>query len=200
MSISEIEPLNLSMQSLPVSDNGVEIGYYDSGPPSGDSPYTTMVVIHGHTFNASTFTLVFIIILLADGAAVNFSRTLSRAKFCGIRAVSLARRDYAGSTPFSKDELSQLQGSDSTMHLQFLRDRGYEVAKFLSGLIEKHSLPSVDSGGAGGLFVVGWSLGVLTMNAFVHFFPTYPISLQINLRKHLRSFVAYGTCIICQDL
>ena len=41
------------MQSLQINDFGVSIGYLDSGAPSGVSFYTTLVIIHGHSFNAS---------------------------------------------------------------------------------------------------------------------------------------------------
>ena len=40
------------MQSLRVNDHGAKIGYFDSGAPLTDRPYSTLVLIHGHTFNA----------------------------------------------------------------------------------------------------------------------------------------------------
>ena len=110
-----------------------------------------------------------------------------------MRVVSLARRDYEGSTLFTDEELSQLRGSDKTFHLQFLRERGYEVARFLIALADRHELPmKTDTGG--GITLMGWSLGISIMNAFIYFFSTYPKGLQDRLRKYLKSLVAYGTC------
>ena len=43
------------MQSLRVH-SGAQLGYYDSGPPAGDSQYSTLVIMHGHTFNAGVCT------------------------------------------------------------------------------------------------------------------------------------------------
>lgn len=44
------------MQSLRVH-SGAQLGYYDSGPPVGDGQYSTLVIMHGHTFNAGTHDL-----------------------------------------------------------------------------------------------------------------------------------------------
>ena len=128
----------------------------------------------------------------ADRTLANFSRIVDRAKHHGIRAVSLARRDYAGSTPFSEEELEQLRSPEKVAHLQFFRDRGHEIARFIAALADKHSLPPMSANGEGGICVLSWSLGVLTMNAFINFFPIYPSNLQACLRRYLKSLVAYG--------
>ena len=122
----------------------------------------------------------------------NFSRTVSRAKHHGMRAISLARRDYKGSTLFSEAELALIRGDDKDMHRQFLRDRGFEIAQFLMGLILKLGLPALDRDGRGGLSVMGWSLGNLTLYAFANFFPTYPKEVKNCLTAYLKSLICWG--------
>lgn len=126
-----------------------------------------------------------------------FSRALARAKDHGIRVVSLIRRDYNGSTPFSEAELDLLKSTDPASHHQFLRERGLEIARFLVALIDKFDLPPAGKDGKGGLSILGWSLGGTTLFAFAHFFPTYPEAIQERLKKHLKSLVSYGACGIC---
>lgn len=41
----------MEWQFAPVDDNGTRLAYLDSGaPPTAD--YTTIVIVHGHTFHA----------------------------------------------------------------------------------------------------------------------------------------------------
>ena len=124
--------------------------------------------------------------------AETFLRVLAKAKDHNIRAISLARRDYRGSTPFSETELDQLRGSNAIVHRAFLRERGLEVARFLITMIDTLNLPPLDDEGRGGLSLMAWSFGNITMFAFAHFFSTYPQTVQDHLKTYLKSFVAYG--------
>ena len=43
------------MQKACIDDKGTEFAYIDSGAPSGSTDYSTVVIVHGHTYHARKF-------------------------------------------------------------------------------------------------------------------------------------------------
>ncbi|EJD01416.1 uncharacterized protein FOMMEDRAFT_111212 [Fomitiporia mediterranea MF3/22] len=163
-----------TIQKVQVDDNGTELAYIDSGKPSGDT-YTTLVCVHGHSYHAQ-----------------NFSRLLALAKKHNLRIIALNRRDYTGSTPFSQAELQVLKdGTDSEKH-EFMRARGLEIAKFLVWVIKELKIPRAsEDGTAGGLALLGWSLGNITTIAFLGNLSSFPEDIVQTLEPYLRTFIMY---------
>lgn len=161
----------------PVDDKGTQLYYEDSGAPPGSETYTTLVLVHGLIFHGGVFKPMF------QYAAEN-----------NMRLVAINLRDYPGSTPFSPSELDALR-SDKAGQATFISDRGMELSRFLEWFILGHDLPpkalSHKSEAAGGLSILGWSLGscsVMSMLASAHALPEASRKL---LDMHLRSFIVY---------
>ncbi|KAJ7849292.1 hypothetical protein B0H13DRAFT_2361313 [Mycena leptocephala] len=68
-------------------ESGVVFGYTDSGAVTGGGDYTTLVIIHGHTFHSGTF-----------------QRLNPLAQPNSLRIISVNRREYPGSSPYSAQD------------------------------------------------------------------------------------------------
>ncbi|KAH8100450.1 hypothetical protein DFH11DRAFT_1671389 [Phellopilus nigrolimitatus] len=164
------------MQTGQIDQSGTKFAYIDSGAPSSDT-YTTLVCIHGHTYHAQ-----------------NFSRLVSDAHKYNLRIIALNRRDYVGSTPFSQTELEAVNGENANAHVNFLRARGLEIARFLIYVISEKKIPRASPDGtAGGLALMGWSLGNVTAMAFLRHLNSYPSDVVDAIEPYLRTFFIYET-------
>ncbi|EJD08472.1 alpha/beta-hydrolase [Fomitiporia mediterranea MF3/22] len=166
-----------TMQKAPVDDTGTTLALIDSGPPASDS-YATIVFVHGLSYNSQIFT-----------------RILPLASSHSLRIIALNRRDYTNSTPLSHAELAQLFSKDSADHKRFLHARGLEIARFLEWVIDELKVPPLrgTSGTAGGLTLLGWSLGSLTTLAFLRHLPSFPNELISKLEPYLKNFIIYDS-------
>ncbi|KAF9530737.1 hypothetical protein CPB83DRAFT_762488 [Crepidotus variabilis] len=119
--------------------NGVQLFYTDSGSVANSSDYTTVIFVHGTGINGHVFEILH---------RVAASRNL--------RTISVNRRDYPGSTPFTDQDLVDVkngkQGSiDSYAVL---------MVDFICYVADNLQIPpaSVDHS-SGGIALVGWSHG-----------------------------------------
>ncbi|KAH8114764.1 hypothetical protein DFH11DRAFT_1508701 [Phellopilus nigrolimitatus] len=160
------------MHTAQIDSDGTQFAYIDSGAPQSDT-YTTVVCVHGYTFNA-----------------LNFSRLLPLAHKHDLRIIAPNRRDYAGSTPFSDIELDVLNGKDDHAHMDFLQKRGLEIARFLVWIISEKKIPQ-SNGTSGGLALLGWSLGNVTTLSFLAHLGSYPQEIIATLEPYLRTFCLY---------
>ncbi|EJD05405.1 uncharacterized protein FOMMEDRAFT_79656 [Fomitiporia mediterranea MF3/22] len=165
----------MQWQTVPVDGDGTKLGYIDSGAPPTSS-YTTVVLVHGHTFNAPVF-----------------SRLLPLAQQNDLRLIALNQRDYVNSTPFADAELDILSSNDEVAHMNFFRARGLEYARFLCWVIKELNIPRLDPAeSSGGLAFLGWSLGNLTTIAFLAYLDSCPPEIIQTLKPYLKSFFIYG--------
>ncbi|EJD07796.1 uncharacterized protein FOMMEDRAFT_150347 [Fomitiporia mediterranea MF3/22] len=167
------------LQTVHLRECDADFAYIDSGVPglgaTTREDYTTVVCIHGHTHHAQTFTRLF-----------------APASQRNLRIIALNRRDYVGSTPFSKSEIAQLDTTDEPKHQQFLYDRGREIAYFLLWVINELKIPPArNDGKSGGLALLGWSLGNITSFAFLANLARYPMEVVETLDAYLRHFFVY---------
>ncbi|KAF8156261.1 hypothetical protein K438DRAFT_1986851 [Mycena galopus ATCC 62051] len=107
-----------------VLKNGVVFGYTDSGAVVGGENYTTVVIIHGHTFHNGTF-----------------QRLNPLAQPNSLRIISVNRREYPGSSPYSAEELTVFVEGSDTERASLLEQQGRDLAMFLDGLIAELSIP-----------------------------------------------------------
>ncbi|KAL5488023.1 hypothetical protein ACEPAI_6131 [Sanghuangporus weigelae] len=162
------------MQNVNVDDAGTQLGYIDSGAPSGNS-YTTLVCVHGHSYHAQ-----------------NFSRLFPLSAKYNLRVIALNRRDYVGSTPFSESELDILKDGTDEAKEQFMRTRGLEIARFLVWLVKELNIPPAsEDGKSGGIALLGWSLGNITTMAFLGNLSSYAEDITETLEPYLRTFFIY---------
>ncbi|KAF9523744.1 hypothetical protein CPB83DRAFT_886742 [Crepidotus variabilis] len=166
-------------QNVAVLPSGLELAYTDSGAVSGSSNYTTLILVHGCGFNARTFET------LHDHAAT-----------FNLRTIAFQRRDYPGSTPFTDDEITEIQqGSE-----EYLSKTQNMMIDFIRYVVEKLSIPAIwklsgqEAGKLdGGIALLGWSLGsYFPLALFSNPERVTPESRKI-LGKYLRSLIIYDS-------
>ncbi|KAJ6544334.1 Alpha/Beta hydrolase protein [Mycena capillaripes] len=143
--------------------SGVVFFYTDSGAVAGGGDYTTLVIIHGHTFHSGTF-----------------QRLNPFAQPNSLRIISVNRREYPGSSPYSTEELNAFADGNDAERASLLEQQGRDLAMFLDALIEEKSLPQT-----GGIALIGWSLGALFLLALIASLET----LSVAAKERLSSFV-----------
>ncbi len=88
-----------------------------------------------------------------------FHKLIPMAAENNLRLVILNRRDYAGSTKYTDEELAELREGKT----EFLQRLGSESAYFLAWFIKTNDIPKIGADGkSGGLATIGWSLGTAT--------------------------------------
>jgi len=166
------------MSFLRVGDDESSPGllYYDSGAPSGSQNYTTIFMIHGHTYHSPIF-----------------DPLLPLASKFNLRFVAVTRRDYVGSTPFSQEELDSLRNGDMKTKKDFLKQRALEVALFMDKFITQNGVPKASAGGTeGGIALAGWSIGNVTGLSVVALAKDFPKDLTDRLEPYFKSLILYG--------
>lgn len=151
--------------------NSVEIAYSDTGAPS-IRDYTTIFAIHGLAFGGFIF------------------RRLAQQMFAeNVRFVSVARRNYRGSTPYTKEELRVINNGTEEEKTNFSLSQSQEIAQFITIFIEQFKLPPVSTNGTGGVGVLGWSLGTVFALGVTASVPSLPINERYIFQRHLRSLI-----------
>ncbi|KAJ7851351.1 hypothetical protein B0H13DRAFT_2360190 [Mycena leptocephala] len=114
-------------------ESGVVFGSTDSGAVTGGGDYTTLVIIQGHTFHSGTFQP------LNPFAHPN-----------SLRIISVNRREYRGSSPYSAQELTAFAEGTDAERASLLEQQGRDLAMFLDGLLPELSIPQT-----GGIALIG---------------------------------------------
>ncbi|PIL33982.1 hypothetical protein GSI_03690 [Ganoderma sinense ZZ0214-1] len=162
-----------------LSSTGLHI-LQDSGvPPRVD--YTTLVFVHGFGCHSGIF-----------------ARMIPYARKLGARLILVNRRDYPGATPYSEDARSLLSPGTvdpDTVRSSvsyFMKDRALEFSEFLAELVQEEGIPPAQPRtGAGGIMLVGWSIGGLWMTAFLAHVASSPHSQ--TLRQYVRRVIIYDS-------
>lgn len=133
-------------------DGDINFFYEDSGTDGlNPSDYTTMVWIHGLGFNGAVFRKLFPI-----------------APSRNYRIVSLYRRGYAPTSPWTKEEVELFTSSDLEDGKKFLHLAGIQIAKFLLEFASSQGIPKYNrEEKTGGIVLNGWSLGALYPHAML---------------------------------
>ncbi|KAI6130895.1 Alpha/Beta hydrolase protein [Pisolithus thermaeus] len=158
-------------------DSNVNFFYEDSGMDGLDpSNYTTIVFIHGTGYNATVFRKLF-----PFGPNHNY------------RIVSLHRRGYAPSSPWTEEEVALFTSSDLEDGKKFLRLAGLQIARFLLGFAASQGIPKYDKEkDTGGIVLHGWSLGTLFSQAVL-------FALDGLTTEELGQLENYLHAVICHD-
>lgn len=163
----------------------VEFFYEESGL-SGLDPtnYTTVVFIHGMGFSGAVFRKLF-----PFGAEHNY------------RIVSLYRRGYGLSTPWSEKELDLLQSSDKEDHKAYLRLAGLQIVRFLLTFAASQSIPRYSKEQkTGGLILLGWSIGGAYSNAALANLDALATEELRDLESYLHTVIYYDMSLVATGL
>lgn len=190
------------MPIAPVDDQGTVLFYEDSGILSSDEPYTTLVLIHGLMYTSGKAHFTYVIRICEDLIIVMildiFSKLLPFAAQYRLRLIRVNQRDYPPSTLFTPSEIEEFVSTDKDTQYQGLAKRGAEIANLLIYLINNLKLPPTSTGInaeiAGGVCVLGWSLGSHLPLALLSNASALPREIQLQLQRYLRSTVLFGKC------
>ncbi|KAJ7476879.1 Alpha/Beta hydrolase protein [Mycena galericulata] len=158
------------MPSLTLT-SGVNFYYTDSGALTSGEAYTTLVLIHGHTFHSGTF-----------------QRLNAFAGPSSLRIISVNRREYPGSSPYSAEELVAFAEGSDDERSTLLAQQGRDLALFLDGLVEKLEIPK-----AGGIALIGWSLGTIFLLSLVASMETLPSATRDRLSSFVHTVILLQT-------
>ncbi|KAI0064173.1 hypothetical protein BV25DRAFT_1801051 [Artomyces pyxidatus] len=167
----------MSYLSLVVDNNATRLAYIDSGAPSQavPEPYIILFAFHGMGFSSPTF-----------------KRLHALAPSANLRFVSVNRRGYAGSTPFSSAEYAIPASGSEDEKTAFFKARGIEAATFIDKFVQQNDIPPISSDGrSGGIGLLGWSAGNgVTLSVVAHL-DELPSQTQARFVSHLRAVIMY---------
>ncbi|KAI0317833.1 alpha/beta-hydrolase [Amylostereum chailletii] len=160
-------------ERVPKTYSGLAV-WADTGAPAGCTSYKTLVLLHGFGSHAEIF-----------------SRLLPFAGKFKCRIITVNRRDYPGSGPYSDEErlmlttaLESTPEAAETMR-EYMKARGREVYDLLRGLIVDENLP-LD----GGIIIAGWSYGSSWMLALLASISSFPAN-DVEVAKYIHRVVTY---------
>ncbi|KAF7317637.1 AB hydrolase-1 domain-containing protein [Mycena kentingensis (nom. inval.)] len=162
-------PSLMPLPSLTLENSSVQFTYTDSGPVVNDGAYTTLVIIHGHTFHAGTF-----------------QRLLPIAANKHLRIVCINRREYNGSTLYSDAELEVFQSGTEAQRAELHAAQGRDLALCLDGLIRTLGIPK-----AGGIALAGWSLGCTLLCALLASIDSLPDATKARLSEWVHTAIIF---------
>jgi len=100
----------------------------------------------------------------------------------------LNRRDYAGSSKYTDDNLKDLNAGDKV----FMERLGLEVAYFLTWFAENHDIPKISADRkSGGFAVMGWSMGNATSTSLLGYPDVIGSERYQKLEPYFRRLVLY---------
>jgi pimeloyl-ACP methyl ester carboxylesterase len=160
--------------------SGVEFFFTDSGAIA-NIDYTTLVIIHGHTFHSGKALAFFFFKVATHFFALGiFQRLNPLAQPNSLRIISVNRRCYPGSSGYSAEELAVFNEGTDAERASLLEQQGRDLALFVDGLITELSLPR-----KGGIALIGWSMGTIFLLSLIASVGTLPA----DTRDRLASFV-----------
>lgn len=129
---------------------------------------------------------------LANTPTEIFSRVAAKANESGVRVVLVNRRGYPGTAPFTEEEKVQHaalqertpEGGKATR--DFFRYRAREILEILEKFIVEEKIAK-----EGGVILSAWSLGTLTLNAFLTYAPTLPVG-KVDVVSYIKFAIPYG--------
>ncbi|KAG5652716.1 hypothetical protein H0H81_003967 [Sphagnurus paluster] len=110
-----------------------------------------------------------------------FERLESLAGARGLRIISLNRREYPGTTPYSEEECNVITHGNVNEMAEFLHQQGLLIAFFIDGLLQELSLPNQ-------LAIAGWSQGNTFSTALLAAIDRMPVDTRERLSHAVDHF------------
>ncbi len=104
------------------------------------------------------------------------------------RTIIIQRKDYAGSTRFTDQELDDLNSGRQV----FLDQLAVVVANLLKCLIEELDIPKVSQHGKGGIALLGWSFGTSTALTIFKDLNVVLPELHDFLTPYMKNLIFFG--------
>ncbi|KAG6330794.1 hypothetical protein ID866_8295 [Astraeus odoratus] len=157
-------------------EGNIDFFYEESGTSGLDlSNYTTVVFVPGMGFNGAIFRKLF-----PFGPSHNY------------RLVSLYRRGYIPSSPWTEAEISLLNSADPEDGKSYFRLAGLQIAKFLLEFAASQAIPKYnEENQTGGVFLVGWSMGMMYPQAMLANLDALTNEELHGLETYLRAIMYY---------
>ena len=92
-----------------------------------------------------------------------------------LRIICVNRREYPGSSSYNPTELKTFAEGTEAERTALLEQQGRDLAMFLDGILEL-SIPQ-----AGGIVLIGWSIGTIYLLALIACVKTLPTATQERL-------------------
>jgi len=122
----------------------------------------------------------------------NFHKLLPLGVAHNIRLVILNRRDYAGSTKYTDENLKDLVAGDES----FMERLALEVKHFLLWFVDTHNIPKITADRkSGGFAIMGWSMGSATAFSLIGYPDVVGNESYQRLEPYLRQLILYGACL-----
>ncbi|KIK27223.1 hypothetical protein PISMIDRAFT_22191 [Pisolithus microcarpus 441] len=119
----------------------------------------------------------------------------------GFSGVSLYRRGYGLSTPWSEKELDLLQSSDKEDHKAYLRLAGLQIVRFLLTFAASQSIPRYSKEQkTGGVILLGWSIGGAYSNAALANLDALATEEFRDLESYLHTVIYYDMSLVATGL
>ena len=116
----------------------------------------------------------------------------------GVRFITVNRRDYTGSTPYSDEEVAQVLSTNPVEKAKFFHRQALEYAELLAYFSKLNVFQpfSIDAAGKkeGGVSLVGWSSGPGFFYYMLSNPETVPESTRTTIEPYLRSMCFFGEC------
>ncbi|KAF9528459.1 Alpha/Beta hydrolase protein [Crepidotus variabilis] len=147
----------------------LKLAYIDSGLVEGSNNYTTVILLHGSTFNAYTY-----------------DRVHELASPRNLRTIAVQRREYPGSTPYTDEEIDDIKNGRQV----FIDRTAILMAEFIQFVAQTLKVPEVsENGSSGGIALLGWSIGAVTAMAPLSKPELLPNDLRTTLEKYFRMVI-----------
>ena len=192
------------MPIAPIDNKGAYVYYEDSGVHSGIQDYTTVVFVHGYSFNGGASPNVNVLAQQSVSCCLiaTFLRLFTHAPTYGLRIFTMNMRDYRGSSTYAAEELAAMVGPDTTLHAEAVRQFGRDVVGFLMYVCTAQGVPALAVDGdrkTGGIALVTWSMGNMAPLAILGDPGTLDATSTAILSRYLRKVILYGMPLLASS-
>jgi len=110
-----------------------------------------------------------------------------------LRTISIQRRDYPGSTPYTDGELQLIKDGRK----EFIDNIGLLYSHFVQYLAINSDIPKISVDGKfGGIVLIGWSFGAATAMSVLFESGGTPQDVYTILEQYLRKVILFGKWIV----